>query len=799
MKISHHSLHQPRCGVCFKHCKSFESVREHLNVPDHLFKGDCKSIFSERGCTLCLQIFEDATALADHKNKCHLSPPLPLLLALTSQGSQQERDPIEGPVPRTDTFLCVLLSVTPLAVANIIEEEESQWIDQSASSPSNQWKEKKGKCRQGLVNSLQQLGDYESLLTPPISVQSVANQAAAKAVMFISGITNASGSYENTSMNESASGCSGNMRHLVVEACISRNLLDTSAYHWPGFVNGGTNQVPQGIAGNVSCWSLVMKGSSLTPSLTNSLITTPASSLAEIEKIYEVATTGSEDEKIAAASILCGASLFRGWSIQEHVIIFIVTLLSPQAPANISGSYSHLINCAPFLNVLLVGISPVDCVQIFSLHGVERDPIEGPVPRTDTFLCVLLSVTPLAVANIIEEEESQWIDQSASSPSNQWKEKKGKCRQGLVNSLQQLGDYESLLTPPLSVQSVANQAAAKAVMFISGITNGSGSYENTSMNESASGCSGNMRHLVVEACISRNLLDTSAYLWPGFANGGTNQVPQGVAGNVSCWSLVMKGSSLTPSLTNSLITTPASSLAEIEKIYEVATTGSEDEKIAAASILCGASLFRGWSIQEHVIIFIVTLLSPQAPANISGSYSHLINCAPFLNVLLVGISPVDCVQIFSLHGVAQAEAEGKPSESKKPIVVKYGLNHVTYLIEQNKAQLVVIAHDVDPIELVVWLPALCRKMEVPYCIVKGKSRLGTVVHQKTAACLCLTTVKNEDKLEFSKILEAIKANFNDKYEEYRKKWGGGIMGSKSQAKTKAKERVLAKEAAQRMN
>ncbi|KAF1883753.1 hypothetical protein Lal_00012670 [Lupinus albus] len=147
---------------------------------------------------------------------------------------------------------------------------------------------------------------------------------------------------------------------------------------------------------------------------------------------------------------------------------------------------------------------------------------------------------------------------------------------------------------------------------------------------------------------------------------------------------------------------------------------------------------------------------------------------------------------------AQAEADGKPVEAKKPIVVKYGLNHVTYLIEQNKAQLVVIAHDVDPIELVVWLPALCRKMEIPYCIVKGKARLGTVVHKKTASVLCLTTVKNEDKLEFSRILEAIKANFNDKYDEYRKKWGGGIMGSKSQAKTKAKERLIAKEAAQRL-
>ncbi|XVF57741.1 hypothetical protein PTKIN_Ptkin07bG0006900 [Pterospermum kingtungense] len=147
---------------------------------------------------------------------------------------------------------------------------------------------------------------------------------------------------------------------------------------------------------------------------------------------------------------------------------------------------------------------------------------------------------------------------------------------------------------------------------------------------------------------------------------------------------------------------------------------------------------------------------------------------------------------------AQSEAEGKPAEAKKPIVVKYGLNHVTYLIEQNKAQLVIIAHDVDPIELVVWLPALCRKMEIPYCIVKGKARLGAIVHKKSASVLCLTTVKNEDKLEFSRILEAIKANFNDKYDEYRKKWGGGIMGSKSQAKTKAKEKVLAKEAAQRM-
>ncbi|MED6137844.1 hypothetical protein PIB30_068853 [Stylosanthes scabra] len=35
----------------------------------------------------------------------------------------------------------------------------------------------------------------------------------------------------------------------------------------------------------------------------------------------------------------------------------------------------------------------------------ERDPSEGPVPRLDTCLCMLLCITTLVVANIIEEEK----------------------------------------------------------------------------------------------------------------------------------------------------------------------------------------------------------------------------------------------------------------------------------------------------------------------------------------------------------------------------------------------------------
>ncbi|KAL2814841.1 clathrin adaptor complex small chain-domain-containing protein [Aspergillus cavernicola] len=149
-----------------------------------------------------------------------------------------------------------------------------------------------------------------------------------------------------------------------------------------------------------------------------------------------------------------------------------------------------------------------------------------------------------------------------------------------------------------------------------------------------------------------------------------------------------------------------------------------------------------------------------------------------------------------LHSEATAVAEGKKKEdvSKKPYNVKYGLNHVVGLVENKKASLVLIAHDVDPIELVVFLPALCRKMGVPYAIVKGKARLGTVVHKKTSAVLALTEVRSEDKSEFAKLLSAIKEGYGDKYEESRRHWGGGIMGSKAvdrqEKKRKAAEAAI---------
>merc|ERR1711941_203316 len=97
---------------------------------------------------------------------------------------------------------------------------------------------------------------------------------------------------------------------------------------------------------------------------------------------------------------------------------------------------------------------------------------------------------------------------------------------------------------------------------------------------------------------------------------------------------------------------------------------------------------------------------------------------------------------------------------KKPYQLKYGLNHISALVEQKKASLVVIAHDVDPIELVVWLPALCRKLDIPYVFVKGKARLGQVVNKKTATALVVSEVKKEDHAALAQLVQTARESYN---------------------------------------
>ena len=97
-----------------------------------------------------------------------------------------------------------------------------------------------------------------------------------------------------------------------------------------------------------------------------------------------------------------------------------------------------------------------------------------------------------------------------------------------------------------------------------------------------------------------------------------------------------------------------------------------------------------------------------------------------------------------------------------------GLSKVTKLVERKNASIVLVAADTDPIELVVWLPALCRKMQVPYAIVKSRSKLGQLGRLKKCAVVAFPLLKevkgmgNADKVKLEKLIKQCFEEFNEK-------------------------------------
>lgn len=137
-----------------------------------------------------------------------------------------------------------------------------------------------------------------------------------------------------------------------------------------------------------------------------------------------------------------------------------------------------------------------------------------------------------------------------------------------------------------------------------------------------------------------------------------------------------------------------------------------------------------------------------------------------------------------LKKIAEARSKGEQADIEYEPRIKFGLNHVTNLVQRKKAQIVLIAHDVEPLELVVWLPTLCFKMGVPFIIVKGKSALGRLVRMKTATCVALTKVRAADNPELATLCEKVKAISNDNFEASRTRPRLAEMGVKNKAKLK---------------
>jgi hypothetical protein len=64
------------------------------------------------------------------------------------------------------------------------------------------------------------------------------------------------------------------MRHLIVDSCVARGLLDKSAYFW--LITGSPLANIPASPAQPSLWSVFMDGAPLTGSLRTALISSPA-------------------------------------------------------------------------------------------------------------------------------------------------------------------------------------------------------------------------------------------------------------------------------------------------------------------------------------------------------------------------------------------------------------------------------------------------------------------------------------------------------------------------------------------
>lgn len=81
--------------------------------------------------------------------------------------------------------------------------------------------------------------------------------------------------------------------------------------------------------------------------------------------------------------------------------------------------------------------------------------------------------------------------------------------------------------------------------------------------------------------------------------------------------------------------------------------------------------------------------------------------------------------------------------------IRKGTNEVTKAIERGEADLVVIAGDVEPPEIVMHLPALCSEKGIPYTFVPEKDELGLAAGLKvrTSAVAITEEGSSEDDVK----------------------------------------------------
>ncbi|MCD6477384.1 MAG: 50S ribosomal protein L7ae [Candidatus Aenigmarchaeota archaeon] len=121
--------------------------------------------------------------------------------------------------------------------------------------------------------------------------------------------------------------------------------------------------------------------------------------------------------------------------------------------------------------------------------------------------------------------------------------------------------------------------------------------------------------------------------------------------------------------------------------------------------------------------------------------------------------------------------------------VRKGTNETTKAVERGNVELVVIAKDVDPPEIVMHLPPLCEEKNVPYVYTKSKDELGRAAGIDVR-CASVAIVKSGDA---KKIIDEITGK-GEKKEEKKTEEKKEPVKKEEQPKEEVKKEESKKEA-----
>lgn len=78
--------------------------------------------------------------------------------------------------------------------------------------------------------------------------------------------------------------------------------------------------------------------------------------------------------------------------------------------------------------------------------------------------------------------------------------------------------------------------------------------------------------------------------------------------------------------------------------------------------------------------------------------------------------------------------------------LKKGANEATKTLNRGTAEIIILAADAEPLEIILHLPLLCEDKNVPYVFVKSKTALGRACGVSRAVVACSITSKEGSQL-----------------------------------------------------